>query len=166
MPDISEVKVKKPRKKYPKTTKKGTKDFTKEQKAEIIKRAEEVGINKAAEEFGSSWQAVAAMQREARAAGILPSKSPKSKGKLGNKPQAQKLAKSAQGEAEQVSKEPVASIGETAVIDTDEAVKSILKNNNTRKYTPLEIENAILREKVESLSQQVEKLRLAVSQLA
>ena len=165
MPDISEVKVKKPRKKYPKTTKKGTKDFTREQKAAILKRAEEVGINQTAEEFGSSWQAVAAMQREARASGELPpkpSKANRPKRTPGRKP---KLMTVVENIAETVpAKEAI--INEQPVAEKATISPSYVKHESEKKHTPLEIENVILREKVVALTEQIEKLRLAVSQLA
>ena len=48
---------------------KGTKDFTREQKLEIVKRSAQVGSRQTANEFGTSWQAVLAIQRKFEAQG-------------------------------------------------------------------------------------------------
>ena len=164
MPDTEEEIITKKRKKYPKTTKKGTRDFNDEQKAAIIKRAEEIGIHKAAEEFESSWQAVAAIQREAIAAGILPprpSKRNRSIGKSGLK-----LASLPTETINPVVEDPAAPIIEVSPVVEEKPVAPAVEGTKIPKYSSLEIENAILREKVSVLTQQLEKLRSAVSQLA
>ena len=174
MPEAEEkVVTKKPRKKYPKTTKKGTKDFNNEQKLVIIKRAEEIGIHKTAEEYDSSWQAIAAIQREARAAGLLPPKQPRRRSK---KVQAENQTQTSDTTindttipvSESKTKEtdtPVVSNEIETVVTEPKAASIPVKQEPIVKHASLEIENAILREKIAVLTQQLDKLRSAVSQL-
>ena len=168
MPNNSDetVSTKKPRKKYPKTTKKGTKDFTAEEKALILKRATEVGINRAAEEFESSWQAIAAMQREAKANGTLPLAPSRPKGSIAKTEHKTQLIKAVEKieEAVPVKEEHVTT--QNTVTKKAEELKVSVSSDTEKKHSAMEIENAILREKVAVLTEQLEKLRSAVSQLA
>ena len=128
---------------YRKRTKKGTKDFTREQKLKIVEYAAKVGINKAAEDYGTTWQAVVAMQKKLKTESIL----------FHNKLDTNK--------AEDTNAESPTPAVEEKKLATKQSV-----NNSVKEYSPLEIENAILREKIIALTEQVEKLRSAVSHLA
>ena len=82
--------------------KKGTKDFTQEERARIIKRARKVGYIRAAKEAGASWQAVASWIRaddNSKAAGIRRNK------KFNSKEIALILARTEEVGARQAAKE-------------------------------------------------------------
>ena len=132
--------------------KKGSKDFTREQKIEIVKRSAEVGIHKAASDYGTSWQAITAMQRKLRTEGILFHQP------LNIDTGTQTEHKDAISAVNSVNITP----GARAEAGSNTQVKAI----GVKEYSPLEIENAILREKITALTAQVEKLRSAVSHLA
>lgn len=59
--------------------KKGTKDFTPAERAAILARAEKVDLSRVAKEFGTTWQAVAAMQRAAKQSASSPKASSSSR---------------------------------------------------------------------------------------
>ena len=134
------------------STKKSTKDFTASERAMIIARAEEVGKFKAADEFGTSWQAIAAwMKKEGKNNGEAPvvkaKKTKKSAGKKKIKKVTQKKVKAAQ----EVSAAPEVKKG---------------AQEKKHKALPPEFENFILKEKVASLTEQIEKLKAAIAELA
>lgn len=133
------------------STKKRTKDFTENERAVILARAKEVGIIAAADEFGTSWQAVAAWQRAER----------KESGEPAPQKEVKAKARGRRGTKGQLK-------GRKAVkADKSNAVSvATTKKPMNLKGTSLEFENALLREKINSLTEKVERLRAAVAQLA
>ncbi|MBQ7559646.1 MAG: hypothetical protein IJT20_05300 [Synergistaceae bacterium] len=125
------------------TTKKRTKDFTASERAVVLARAEEVGIMTAAEEFGTSWQTVAALQREAHNRDKVPA------------PGASRKIKKTAGRVKRGRK----------AASKDLQTTPTAKKGNKKEMSP-ELENIILKRKVETLTKDVEKLRAAVIELA
>lgn len=131
--------------------------YTKEQEAQMIARAEEIGVRAAAAEYGVNWQVVAGMKRRAKNGGKeaaeekKPAKAPKTEAAAPKTAAAPE--KTAAGEA---ARETAGTPAETATATETAAPGDI---------EALKVENAILREKIEKMEAQVEKLRKALQEL-
>lgn len=131
--------------------------YTKEQEAQMIARAEEIGVRAAAAEYGVNWQVVAGMKRRAKNGGKeaaeekKPAKAPKTEAA------APKTA---------VAPEKTAA-GENAAtaVDTPAETATATETAAPGDIEALKVENAILREKIEKMEAQVEKLRKALQEL-
>lgn len=114
------------------------KDFTREEKIEAIQRANEIGVREAAKERGISWQALSAWK---------------------------KVYKVDAAEVKKQSTETVIPIQEKSPTEPpqlQEHEEAALLD----KINSLKIENVLLKEKIEVVSNQLEKLRLAIGDLA
>ena len=206
-----------------KAKKKAAKDFSLEEVQAILSRAEKVDLSRVAAEFGTTWQAVSALQKQAKNAKIKakqktekPAKAPKVKKakviplpksevkksseftqaekdailerarKEGfrevavavgtnwqtlaawNKQQKENAAAPAQVKVKVQPKVRAAKPVSAPKAPAVEAPKSteILKKTKLAPSEVLEVENAILKEKLAMLTEQVEKLRAAVGSLA
>ena len=131
--------------------------YTKEQEAQMIARAEEIGVRAAAAEYGVNWQVVAGMKRRARNGGKeaaeekKPAKAPKTEAAAPETAAAPE--KTTAGEA---APKAAGTPAETATATETAAPGDI---------EALKFENAILREKIEKMEAQVEKLRKALQEL-
>ena len=131
--------------------------YTKEQEAQMIARAEEIGVRAAAAEYGVNWQVVAGMKRRAKNGGKeaaeekKPAKAPKTEAAAPETAAAPE--KTAAGEA---APKAAGTPAETATATETAASGNI---------EALKVENAILREKIEKMEAQVEKLRKALQEL-
>ena len=131
--------------------------YTKEQEAQMIARAEEIGVRAAAAEYGVNWQVVAGMKRRAKNGGKdaaeekKPAKAPKTEAAAPKTAAAPE--KTAAGEA---APKAAGTPAETATATETAASGNI---------EALKVENAILREKIEKMEAQVEKLRKALQEL-
>ncbi len=127
--------------------------YTKEQEAQMIARAEEIGVRAAAAEYGVNWQVVAGMKRRAKNGG----KEAAEEKKPAKAPKAPETAaapeKTTAGEA---APKAAGTPAETATATETAASGNI---------EALKVENAILREKIEKMEAQVEKLRKALQEL-
>ena len=158
------------------STKKGTKDFTASERSKILARAQEIGLIDAADEYGTSWQAVAAWQRDARGKGELPEApaSPKPKLKKGKRLHRKKTTldssiklkgKRKGRTAKEIIKTVEKRTLEVKAPEADE-VKKTRKPEPPKGNASLEFENALLKDRVEELKKQVERLRTAIVHLA
>ena len=131
--------------------------YTKEQEAQMIARAEEIGVRAAAAEYGVNWQVVAGMKRRAKNGGKeaaeekKPAKAPKTEAAAPEMAAAPE--KTTAGEA---APKAAGTPAETATATETAAPGDI---------EALKVENAILREKIEKMEAQVEKLRKALQEL-
>ncbi len=116
--------------------------YTEAEQDEILERAKVVGIHKAAQEYGLTWQMVTSWSRKRKAAAEALN-APKSQDA---KPE--KLGKS--GKPDKADKS-----------DKSKADGKASPASNSK----LELENAILRERVGTLAQQVERLKKAITEL-
>ena len=132
--------------------------YTKEQEAQMIARAEEIGVRAAAAEYGVNWQVVAGMKRRAKNGG----KEAAEEKKPAKVPKTEAAAPKTAGEtaqataAEEAARETAGTPAETATATETAAPGDI---------EALKVENAILREKIEKMEAQVEKLRKALQEL-
>ena len=132
--------------------------YTKEQEAQMIARAEEIGVRAAAAEYGVNWQVVAGMKRRAKNGG----KEAAEEKKPAKAPKTEAAAPKTAGEtaqataAEEAARETAGTSAETATA-TETAAQGDIE--------ALKVENAILREKIEKMEAQVEKLRKALQEL-
>ena len=132
--------------------------YTKEQEAQMIARAEEIGVRAAAAEYGVNWQVVAGMKRRAKNGG----KEAAEEKKPAKAPKTEAAAPKTAGEtaqataAEEAARETAGTPAETATATETAAPGDI---------EALKVENAILREKIEKMEAQVEKLRKALQEL-
>jgi hypothetical protein len=124
--------------------------YTEEQRAVMLRRAEEVGVRTAAEEFGVTWQVIAQMKRRA-AEEANPEKKKASEKKRAEKKARKASEKKAGEKAESVKKK--------------EKQEAVMTTAPERPTTELEIENAFLREQVAELTEKVEKLKKALADL-
>ncbi len=128
-----------PTKKPLPTGNKRSRDFTAEEKIKILQRAAEIGLSKAAREAGISRWVLMQWERKA----------------LAQNPDIQlNIKHSKRGRVSKVNQ----------VTETSNKPLGTEKTEKTNDN--LEIENAILREKVAALTEQLEKLRAAVANLA
>ncbi len=139
-------------------TTKGVKDFTREELRQILERNAQVGSRKTAKEFNTTWQAVLAIQKKFKSQDAIPL--------ISGVPQLSSTQANEFGLTKQIP--------ERVAIEEPEANAPVVKDNiitstqldSSKTYSSLEIENAILREKIVALTEQVEKLRSAVAQIA
>ena len=134
------------------------KDYSEEQTQEALNRAAEIGIHKTGAEMNIPWQTI---QGWARKAGKLTevSKQPGKKTKAGRKAAAKdgKTDEGAGTDASRVGKEQTEAAGAEA-----SAEAGGLTDENA---SPLEVENAVLREQVAALTEQVARLKRALQEL-
>ena len=145
------------------------KKFTPEEVAAILARTDEVGAKQAAEEFGTTGYAIGGWRKAARMKAAIeasdtpaprkerkPRKAAEKKPQPEPKPARVKAAKPTTAEV----KAPAAPKPATPAkpLATVEAPAT--------RHSALELENALLKEKLASLTDQVEKLRSAISQMA
>ena len=132
----------------PKTIKR-SEEFTKKEKEDILERARKFGFREVAAEVGTNWQTLAYWNKHQRLTGSVPTDT-------NVKPAAKpKVKAAAAAHAPKTEKPAAASTSATST-----------KPAKTANSEALEIENAILKEKLAILTQQVEKLRAAVGSLA
>lgn len=111
-------------------------DYTPEQQAAMLARAEEIGIHAAAKEYGIPWQTLTHMKRRVeKEAGQVPAR-------------AEKPKKAAAGKEKGKEKEKP-----DVSVETEEAGDD------------LKVENAILKEKIAKLETKVKKLQKALAEL-
>ena len=130
----------------PKTIKR-SEEFTKKEKEDILERARKFGFREVAAEVGTNWQTLAYWNKQQKLTGSVP---------VDTKPASKSKAKTSVSSDKKTEKPKAVSTTATA------ASKSTKPANSEA----LEIENAILKEKLAILTQQVEKLRAAVGSLA
>jgi hypothetical protein len=119
-------------------------EYTAEQEAEMIARAEKVGIQQAAKEYSVSWQVIAGMKRRARG------KKPEAEGAEGKKAEPVK-------KAEKKKKKETSAARMTAPEESDDELPAAPEDAEG-----LRIQNAVLREKAEKLEAQVARLKKAL----
>ena len=192
-----------------KQPKKTTKDFTPEERKAIVARAAKIDLSRAAKEFNTSWQAIAALQKAAQREKLKAKQKPaKAKLKVNAAPKNIKRSNEfSQKEKDAILakarihgfREVAAEFGTNwqtlaswnkqqrnmaAALASDKTKAKTQKASGAVSATTakkpsesssksknmsaeeLGIENAILKEKVAILTQQVEKLRNAVGNLA
>ena len=202
----------------PTAIKKSNKDFTPEERKAILARAAKVDLARAAKEFNTSWQAIAALQKAEQRAKLKAKQKPAAKVKKAKTAKTAAATKVIKKSGEFSQKEKDAILAKARVHGFREVAaeygtnwqtlaswnkqqknmtasedKAKVKNRSRAKKAvegaavsvaaaskpevsvgksknmsaeELEIENAILKEKLAILTQQVEKLRIAVGSLA
>ncbi len=131
--------------------------YTKEQEAQIIARAEEIGVRAAAAEYGVNWQVVAGMKRRARNGG----KEAAEEKKPAKAPKTEAAAPETAAAPEKTTAGEAAPKAAGTPAETATATETAASGN----IEALKVENAILREKIEKMEAQVEKLRKALQEL-
>ncbi len=131
--------------------------YTKEQEAQMIARAEEIGVRAAAAEYGVTWQVVAGMKRRAKNGG----KEAAEEKKPAKAPKTEAAAPKTAATPEKTA------AGENAATAADTAAETATATETAAPgdIEALKVENAILREKIEKMEAQVEKLRKALQEL-
>ena len=131
--------------------------YTKEQEAQMIARAEEIGVRAAAAEYGVNWQVVAGMKRRAKNGG----KEAAEEKKPAKAPKTEAAAPKTAATPEKTA------AGENAATAADTAAETATATETAAPgdIEALKVENAILREKIEKMEAQVEKLRKALQEL-
>ena len=131
--------------------------YTKEQEAQMIARAEEIGVRAAAAEYGVNWQVVAGMKRRARNGG----KEAAEEKKPAKAPKTEAAAPETAAAPEKTTAGEAAPKAAGTPAETATATETAASGN----IEALKVENAILREKIEKMEAQVEKLRKALQEL-
>lgn len=131
--------------------------YTKEQEAQIIARAEEIGVRAAAAEYGVNWQVVAGMKRRAKNGG----KEAAEEKKPAKAPKTEAAAPETAAAPEKTTAGEAAPKAAGTPAETATATETAASGN----IEALKVENAILREKIEKMEAQVEKLRKALQEL-
>ena len=195
-----------------KELRKSAKDFTPEEKLAILARAERIEFSRVAKEFGTTWQTVSAIKREAKKEASKKVETEIKKVKAEEKPApvqptvatVNKRSRDFTAEAKIKVLQRAGEIGfsraareagisrwvlmqwERKALAQNPDLKLNIKHSKRNKTIPqvqqpvennqpvavvkandnLEVENAILKEKVAALTEQLEKLRAAVSKLA
>ena len=193
--------------------KKSAKDFTPEEKAAILARAERIEFSRVAKEFGTTWQTVSAIRKQAKkeATQKVDTEAKKIKVEEKAKPNPQPSATGNKRSKDFTAEDKLKVLQRAAEIGLSRAAreasisrwvlmqwekKAIAQNpdlqlniKHSKRSKPssvkqavepkqpvvavavktndnLEVENAILKEKVAALTEQLEKLRAAVANLA
>jgi len=131
--------------------------YTKEQEAQMIARAEEIGVRAAAAEYGVNWQVVAGMKRRAKNGG----KEAAEEKKPAKAPKTEAAAPETAAAPEKTTAGEAAPKAAGTPAETATATETAASGN----IEALKVENAILREKIEKMEAQVEKLRKALQEL-
>lgn len=131
--------------------------YTKEQEAQMIARAEEIGVRAAAAEYGVNWQVVAGMKRRAKNGG----KEAAEEKKPAKAPKTEVAAPETAAAPEKTTAGEAAPKAAGTPAETATATETAASGN----IEALKVENAILREKIEKMEAQVEKLRKALQEL-
>jgi hypothetical protein len=131
--------------------------YTKEQEAQMIARAEEIGVRAAAAEYGVNWQVVAGMKRRAKNGG----KEAAEEKKPVKAPKTEAAAPETAAAPEKTTAGEAAPKAAGTPAETATATETAASGN----IEALKVENAILREKIEKMEAQVEKLRKALQEL-
>lgn len=131
--------------------------YTKEQEAQMIARAEEIGVRAAAAEYGVNWQVVAGMKRRAKNGG----KEAAEEKKPAKAPKTEAAAPEMAAAPEKTTAGEAAPKAAGTPAETATATETAASGN----IEALKVENAILREKIEKMEAQVEKLRKALQEL-
>lgn len=131
--------------------------YTKEQEAQMIARAEEIGVRAAAAEYGVNWQVVAGMKRRAKNGG----KEAAEEKKPAKAPKTEAAAPETAAAPEKTTAGEAAPKTAGTPAETATATETAASGN----IEALKVENAILREKIEKMEAQVEKLRKALQEL-
>ena len=145
-----------------KSNSKGSKDFSPEERAEIIAKAKEVGTAKAANEFGIKARLITYWRHQEKKKATKQSKPLKgttAKGKA-SKLDRKKVVKDVPTE----STEPVESIEPLKPAGRKKNVSAEVPERSDEKQS-LIVENAILKERIALLNAEIEKLRTALTSL-
>ena len=139
---------------------KGSKDFTPEERATIIAKAQEVGFEKVANEFGIRARLISYWIQQEKRKTVKRSKAAKplkrTKGsKLDQKKAVEHIADDA----------PTVSVKAIESVIADKPVKSTGRKAEEKPTDGLIIENAILKERIALLNKEIEKLRTALTSL-
>lgn len=126
---------------------------TAEERLEILKRASEIGVTQAADEAGVSKWTVFQWRKLMRKAGQDVPKAPRVRTEAPKAPTAKSKSKSA-----------ITKVVAETLNSTETALN--FPANKSGVYSQIELENEMLKQQVANLSQQVNKLRAALSQLA
>ena len=135
------------------------KKFTPEEVAAILARSDVVGAKQAAEEFGTTSYAIGGWRKAARMRENV-------KAASAPKPTQAKAAKETPAPAAKVDGRRKRHVEAAAPVAPVAPAKPVESAKPAARSTSLEVENALLKDKVESLTQQLEKLRSVVAQMA
>ncbi len=160
-------------------------EYTEQQKADAVKRAQEIGVQKAAKELGIPWQPLSKWNKEAgnptfrgtqaekkaakEKAASAKKTAPK---KSASKSKATKKTSAKASIAAASKKAPAKTAGKTAkaqakskAAKASASKKAESKAKAAPKPTALEIRNAVLKEENQALKAQIAKLKKALSNL-
>ena len=158
------------------------KEYTEQQKADAVKKAEEIGVQAAAKELGIPWQALAqwnksagnptvrGMNKEKKAAKAAKKASVKKSTKTVSKKTPKTAAKSTANTAAKKSTKTAAKASsraatKTSTKSTSKAATAKTASKKSDKPSALEIRNAVLKSENQELKTQIAKLKKALSNL-
>ena len=140
------------------------KDFTDEEKAAIVARLKKIEPARVAKEFDTTWQVVVAI---AKAANKTRTAAIKLKKRAEILARAEEIGVTQAAEKARISRSTIFQWRKKAGMSLKRKSKKVVEKKEVKKtHSSLELENAILRDKVASLTAQVEKLRAAIAKLA